>query len=77
MKLEPLEVDNPIFISVFLPSLKKFGLINLCTFWGISWFHENKSKVNYIPNGIIHNTGLGKLLPENELIKDGKSKSNQ
>ena len=86
MKLELLEVDNPIIINDGLCSYYKY-LWSKCkrlsankymhTFWVLNSSMKIKVRENSKPNTISHITDLEKVFPDNELLKDGESESNQ
>ena len=81
-----IEVDHPIFINNNLCSCCK-RLWSKCkrlwtnqyiqTFWVSSGSAKVKLGKNSKPNTISHITNLEKILPDNELLKDKESESNQ
>ena len=58
--------------NIFGPCVKDFGPINIYTLFV---YRVCGKKVREI--SVNHNTNLEKLFPDNELIKDKESKSNQ
>ena len=86
MKLELLEVDNPIIINDGLCSYYKY-LWSKCkrlwtnkymhTFWVLNSSMKIKVRENSKPNTISHITDLENVFPDNELLKDEESESNQ
>ena len=81
-----IEVDSPIFISNNLSSYCK-RLWSKCkrlwtnkyihTLWVSKWSAKIKLSENSKSNTISHITNLEKIFPDNELLKDKKSESNQ
>ena len=81
-----IEVDSPIFINNNLSSYCK-GLWSKCkrlwtnkyihTLWVSKWSAKIKLSENSKSNTISHITNLEKIFPDNELLKDKKSESNQ
>ena len=74
MKLESLEVDNPIFINDSLCSYYK----RLCskyihTFWVSNGSVKIEIRDNSKPNTVSHITDLETIFPDNELLKDEDS----
>ena len=81
-----IEVDHPIFINNNLCSCCKRLWSNckrlwtnqyIQTFWVSSGSAKVKLGKNSKPNTISHITNLEKILPDNELLKDKESESNQ
>ena len=86
MKLESLEVDNPIFITDSLCSYYKCLKCKCKRLWTNKYVHtfcvsngsvEIKVRENSNPNTISHITDLEKIFPDSELLKDEESESNQ
>ena len=81
-----IEVDSPIFISNNLSSYCKRLWSKCKRLWTNKYIHtlwvsKGSTKIklseNSKSNSIGHITNLEKIFPDNELLKDKKSESNQ
>ena len=86
MKLESLEVDNPIFINDSLCSYYNRLWSKCKRLWTNKYIHtiwvsngSVKIKVREIfkPNTVSHITDLENIFPDNELLEDEETESNQ
>ena len=86
MKLELLEVDNPIFIKDIVCSYHKRLWSKCKRLWTNEYIHtfrvsngSIKIKIRDIcePNAISHITDLENFFPENELLRDEEFESDQ
>ena len=86
MKLESLEVDNTIFINDSLCNYYKRLLSKCKRLWTNKYIHSFCASNGFVEkiitensksNTISHIINLGKFFPENEVLKDEKSESNQ
>ena len=63
--------------NVYGPSVRDFGPIVYTLFLSVKRFRENKRENSKHNITVSHTTDLEKMFPDNELLKDEESESNQ